>query len=282
MRRAVETIWGDGFDEDGWAELARVDDWACCSPDEYLRIFPQLVPRDRVLPLVLWTHLEDCVAARAWRLRFVGEISALRSLDADKVETLGPQVCASWFSRRADVRWTLRGGGIADDDLAAELDGLRFVDDMLRAVIDTTVPAFDESLATSFAFCTGIHPVYLWPEAVLAHQLHTAAAWLGHVGRGRRAYMPSDIAEYFLGVIVGEPPHELQVCDPRIAFFLDRPLAVEELWRVASMRSRGRAVPTRRPIDARMPRLAGRLPEWPRGLARPDPIPLDRSGRRTS
>ena len=73
FRRPAETIWGDGFDEDGWAELARVDDWSRCSPDEYLRIFPQLVSRDGVCPAVLRVHLEECVAARAWRLRFVGE-----------------------------------------------------------------------------------------------------------------------------------------------------------------------------------------------------------------
>lgn len=39
-------IWGDGFAEDGWRELILVRDWTLVSSDEFVRLFPALIPAD--------------------------------------------------------------------------------------------------------------------------------------------------------------------------------------------------------------------------------------------
>lgn len=56
----------------------------------------------------------------------------------------------------------------------------------------------DLRLMARFAFLTGLHPAYLWPEVEILPNWGTTAAWLGELSRRGRARMPPEVAD-FLG-----------------------------------------------------------------------------------
>ena len=52
-----------------------------------------------------------------------------------------------------------------------------------------------------FAFLTGHHPAYLWPEAEVLPTWGATAAWLGELRRHRKALMPVEVAEYLVDAL---------------------------------------------------------------------------------
>jgi hypothetical protein len=54
----------------------------------------------------------------------------------------------------------------------------------------------DLRLMARFAFLTGLHPAYLWPEIEILPSWGATAAWLGELSRRGRAFMPPEVADY--------------------------------------------------------------------------------------
>lgn len=192
--RVAAPLWGDGFARDGLHDLWAVRDWSLCSPDEYILLFPRLIPAAGDLPPVLRAHLEGCVRARASRLaRLDGVAPALRSSAA----ATGTSEAAhrDRFAGRAGLPH------IAPGRVAAERGLLSFLDGLLAGVQARRAPVWDEASEALLAFGSGIHPAYLWPEAAVSPARGITAGWLGHLDRGRRALMPLVVAEYVLDAL---------------------------------------------------------------------------------
>lgn len=201
------SVWGDGFAQDSLFELWTATEWELCSPDEYVLLFPQLVPQAGEFPEPLRRHLETCVAVRASRLTTPeGKPLPLRS------RVPGRDVAArrqrDWFADDDAVTWLLRRVGllpVAARRVDAERKVLTFLDGVLSDIQGLRLPPWDESSEVLLAFGAGIHPAYLWPQAAVSHARGTAAGWLGHLDRGRTALMPMEVAHYVLDALGGRP-----------------------------------------------------------------------------
>ena len=242
LRRAAPraaTLWGDGFADDKVFDMWAVRDWALCSPDEYIMLFPRLIPQGGEVSPVLRAHLESCVAARAWRLAKLdgrGATGALRSHlphpDA------GVRHHRDWFSDDDTVTRLLRSVGrlrTPIDRIEAERTLLTFLDSVLFEIQGERVPSWSDSSEASLAFGAGIHPAYVWPRATASPERGIAAGWLGHLDRGRTALMPLPVADYLLDVF-----GRGEACsDRQMAGLAGSEAAVAILLRAARRRSAG-------------------------------------------
>lgn len=207
------TLWGDGFAGDTLRDFWTAREWDLCSPDEYILLFPGLVPPAGEFPGPLWRHLETCVAVRAWRLARLdahGEPPSLQSRVPDGAD----QRQQDWFAADDAVTWLLRRVGLlhpASVRLDTERKLLAFLDGVLSGIQCRRLPAWDEPSEALLAFGAGIHPAYLWPQAAVSHARGTAAGWLGHLDRGRTALMPMIVAEYVLDALGGGPSSDRQL-----------------------------------------------------------------------
>lgn len=199
------TVWGDGFAGNTLFDLWAVRDWTLCSPDEYILLFPRLIPRCGEVPSVLRAHLASCVAVRAWRLAKLDTLSIahpLRSHLPDPDE--GPRHYRDWFADDDAVTCLLRRLGLlrtAPKRAQAERAILTFLDGILFDIQGERVPARDEFSEALLAFGAGIHPAYIWPQAAVSPERGAAAGWLGHLDRGRTALVPLVVAEYVLDAL---------------------------------------------------------------------------------
>ncbi|WP_131195609.1 hypothetical protein [Lichenihabitans psoromatis] len=213
-------LWGDGITDDRWSEIAAVETWASCGPDEYIRLFPRLVPKDGRLPSALSAYLATGVLARAWGLgheRLRLRPQGLRSVGAEEIRRKGARCHAEWFaSDPFATRWIKRLAGLRSEagDDAFEQAALSLLDEVVDETMTERLRPFDGTTATMLAFHSGVHPAYLWPAAALSHARETSAGWLGHVARGRPAMMPHDVAEYFIDVIDPRQGSDDAVRDP--------------------------------------------------------------------
>lgn len=202
---ASAALWGDGFADDRLSDLWAVRDWDRCATDEYILLFPRLVPRAGEVPAALRAHLETCVAVRAWRLSGRdgrGGAPVLCSRLPDPAG--GARHHGDWFARDNAVTGLLRRLGVlraAPGHVAAEVAILHALDALLAEIQDGRVPGWDEAGGTLLAFGAGIHPAYLWHEAAAVPARGVVAGWLGHLDRGRTALMPLVVAEYVLDAL---------------------------------------------------------------------------------
>lgn len=197
------TLWGDGFAQDSLGEFWAVKDWSACSPDEYILLFPRLVPASGAFPDALRVHLETCVAVRSWRLARRGGPVPLRSRVSDGD---GARRHGDWFADHRVVSRVLRGLGLlrpAPGRGDAERHLLLFLDGLLSDLQSRRHPAWSEASEALLAFGAGIHPAYLWPQATVSDARGVAAGWLGHLDRGRTALMPMVVADYVLDALGG-------------------------------------------------------------------------------
>ncbi len=197
-------LWGDGFAGDSFAASRSMATWDACSSDEYAMLYPRLVPSDgRVAPALL-AHLEACVAVRAWRLARLDPAMAAPDLRS-RVPADGAELHRAWFSDDGAVACLLRRMGLlrtSPERLASERRILALLDGTLCQVQRGLAPAWTEGRDVWFAFGSGIHPAYLWPESAIAPARGCTAAWLGHLDRGRTALMPDAVADYLLDAVV--------------------------------------------------------------------------------
>ena len=201
--RSASSVWGEGFVDDSLTDLARVDRWDLVHPDEALRYFPRLVPTARDASLLL-ALLEQAVAVR-WRRRSLHGLHPplVQSLPAEALSRIGDAYAEAWFPSAGPLRSVLdrmfaerpEEGGAGEDAAMLALDGLLTLRRAGRAA------PYTDHLALTLAFSAGIHPAYVWDEALPLHEVATAIGWLGVVARGRPALLPGDIAATLAGSI---------------------------------------------------------------------------------
>lgn len=192
-------VWGEGFANDSWAQVARVDRWDLVHPDELVRLFPALVASASRSELLIG-HLEEAVAVR-WRrirARTNGRDLRLQSLDAGALTRLADDHEAAWFPPSGPLRsllgQLLGTGSRIEAPSPSEEAALLALDDLLTALRAGRAVPYTEHRALGLAFHAGIHPAYIWSEALELHECATAMGWLGVVARGRDALIPPDIA----------------------------------------------------------------------------------------
>ena len=218
-RRSADAVWGEGFADDGWADLVRVDRWDLVHPDEFLRFFPGLVAT-AADAAVLPERLEQAVAVRWRRMTTRGAPDlALRSLPAKALARLGEAHESEWFPAPGPLRSILDQllGPLGEIPAPGEDAAILTLDALLAARRAGWTPPYTEHAALTVAFHAGIHPAYLWSEAVPQHESATAVGWLGVVMRGRRAFLPGDIAATLAGCIAEGPEETGRLRDQRLA-----------------------------------------------------------------
>ena len=196
-------LWGDGFADDGPAALASMLSWNACSPDEYAMLFPRLLLLDGCLPAAPLTHLTACVAARTARLARFDSVPAAFSpaVEAKPSSTLE----RAWFTGEGTIVGLLRVAGLlrtSAQRVAAERRLLVLLECLLGDLQRGLSPAWSEDREAWFAFGSGIHSAYLWPESAVSPTRCLTAAWLGHLDRGRTALMPMAVADYLLDAVL--------------------------------------------------------------------------------
>jgi len=97
-----------------------------------------------------------------------------------------------------------------------------------------------------FAYLTGIHPAYVWPQAATLAEWGAAAAWLGALSRRGAAFVPEEVAEYFADVASINPDGDVTLRDPLIADLARRCVDPAELLRAVRRRREGVAAVVRR------------------------------------
>lgn len=212
---AASALWGDGFSDDSLYDLWAVRDWDGCASDEYVLLFPRLIPRAGDVPPALRAHVETCVAVRAWRLSRLEDRGAPTLRSRVPVLDDAGRRHADWFADDSAVTCLLRRLGLlrtAPERISAERAILHGLDVLLAELQADRVPAWNEEVGTLLAFGAGIHPAYLWPEAAVVPARGVAAGWLGHLDRGRTALMPQVVAEYVLDAF-GDGTADRQLLD---------------------------------------------------------------------
>ncbi len=224
-------LWGDGFSDDAFGAIRAVADWDGCSADEYAVLFPRLIPSDGRLPAAPLAHLGSCVAARAARLaRLDPAPAAVRQAVQARSASTSER---GWFMGEGNLAGLLRVAGLlrmSAERVAAERRLLALLDGLLGDLRRGLAPDWSEDREAWFAFGSGIHPGYLWPEATVSPTRGLAAAWLGHLDRGRTALMPVAVADYLIDAVL----------DPLNGS--DRPLAAMVPTREDAVRLRRAAV----------------------------------------
>ena len=171
-------IWGDGFASDSLFEAAAVSDWAQLAEGECVRLFPSLRPRRDEPDAELAKRVldrADQIDAQVW-------LPAAHKFTDGRKPSRG--VRASRFiwptPTREDAIW---------------LRSLITAREVRNRVSDLRPMA-------RFAFLTGLHPAYLWLEVEALSNWGATAAWLGELSRHTRAFMPPEVAEYFIDALV--------------------------------------------------------------------------------
>ena len=91
----------------------------------------------------------------------------------------------------------------------------------LKALFDALrlgmTPSYEPQLAASLAFWIGLHPVYVWQEALLSHEMFLTLGWLGLLRYRGGAWMPAAVAEYLFDVMEIDPSGHHHVAEPLFA-----------------------------------------------------------------
>lgn len=218
-------IWGDGYADDDWSEVARVRNWRQVSREECVRLFPALMSSDGQVP----DAVVAIVAARAREIEAAALSSQRLRLGVGVFRWLRPRHPDAPEATLADAQWL--------KDVVASRD--------------TAELRTDTCDMAKFAYLSGVHPAYVWPAALCLANWGATAAWLGALARFGRAMMPIEVAEYLVDV-VAETNGVVVVKDPLLGDFIRRNLRPTDLLRAARRRLRRPSVVVRRrPSEAR-------------------------------
>lgn len=254
-------VWGEGFADDGWAQVARVDRWDLVHPDELLRVFPALVASASRSALLIG-HLEEAVAVRWRRLRARANARDLRlqSLHAGALTRLADDHETAWFPPSGPLRslfsQLLGTGSHIVAPSPGEEAALLALDDLLTTLRAGRAVPYTEHRALGLAFHAGIHPAYVWSEALALHECATAMGWLGVVARGRDALLPPDIAATLADTIAAGTQVTWRLRDQRFALCGFTPAQWGAIGRAARRCLDGRREPVRLSRATRPTRMA--------------------------
>lgn len=168
--------WGDGIDHETWSMMLSPRAWEDCADDEMIHVYPCLLPRNGGVPPRVRERIVEAAACLRRSLEPHGRAAAAR-------------------------RPRLRLFPVLRVDHGGDKAILELLDQLLAEIDADGVRAYDPESAALFAFTTGIHPAYIWCEALLSHEVFKAMGWLGHLARGRPAFMPRDVALYVNDVV---------------------------------------------------------------------------------
>jgi hypothetical protein len=234
--------WGDGFELDGWRDFASTTSWELCSTDEFLRVFPRLIPSCNSVPICIVAHLEECLAVLTWRMSRRGTTTQpIKEGSATPQESnISGQLREPYWFPDAPA-WMRIFVSRTEPSIAGEreAEAALYIDRLLAELRTGTLPPFREDGSARFAYWTGVHPVYLWPEALVSHELFTAIGWLGYSIRGRGAMLPRDIAEYFCQVLVRDGSGTYCTDDEILASYIRSPEMAKALHNFANRRLAG-------------------------------------------
>ncbi len=189
-RLAATSAWGDGFASDSLRDMARVRHWDELHPDEHAFLHPALLPMHGEIPEPVVRRLTSAVAVRTWRHSVLAGVPVQRRATplAEHWDWYAPSLIPL-------VAWRRLGWGQASPArLARDAYVLDHLSGVLRD-IRCSKPTFTRHSEAVVAFGAGFHPGYIWGESAMAPERGLVAAWLGHVDRGRKAYMPPAVAE---------------------------------------------------------------------------------------
>jgi hypothetical protein len=231
-------IWGDGFVDDDWRELTRVRDWSHVTTDELVRLFPALVPTDGRVP----APIAELVAAQA------------EAIDASTRAAIGaPSGGVLSFGKNSAGDHARRKAANGEAS-AADAAFLR------RAVSHEAPRDADSWDMARFAYLAGVHPAYVWPQAVTVAAWGATAAWLGALARRGAAYLPVEVAEYIADVAPVDADGVASIRDPLIADLVRRCAdPAELLWAVRRRHAGSSVVVCSRLLERRENRLLGPL-----------------------
>ena len=165
--RSSRRVWGDPFADDGCRDVARVVDWASIDESELFRFMPGLRrTTSGVRPRPIRSAFERCV---------------------DRPEQ------ASGAPGRPTASLGLNG---SED----HRDGVAVVRRVGRRPVEATAQ-FSERDARRVALVSSVHPAFVWPEALVSHDRFATFAWLGCLGRARRALVPPEVAGYIVETV---------------------------------------------------------------------------------
>ncbi len=201
----------------------------------------------------------DALAVRNWAQLAPGE--AVRFFPALRAsgEVVTPQVAERILARAAEIE-----GGARPARRTLET---RENAQWLRSLVASS-PARRSATPSSmarFAFLTGLHPAYVWPEAECLPAWGATAAWLGELTRRGRAIMPLDVAEYLLDVLALRDKGVVVADDTLAELMPDSRLASALLF-AARRRLVGQTGPAAMPTETRVFRVMA--PATP-GLSKP-------------
>ena len=221
----ADGVFGDGFAFDSMMQAAVVSDAADLSEGEAVRFFPGLRRRGDLPP-----ELTNHVFRRAAQIE-------QRTAAAEVIEFEGKQ---NELERQFDARVARPAGWPAE----TSEDAL-----WLRSLVNTKIARSeirDLRLMARFAFLTGIHPAYLWPEVEVLPSWGATAAWLGEFSRRGRALMLPEVAE-FLSDALTQTRGRTILRDPSLSHLLINELLASMLLRVSRRCLAGAAAEARWP-----------------------------------
>ena len=133
--------------------------------------------------------------------------------------------------------------------------------DFLRRVVSPERSfAADAWDMARFAYLTGVHPAYVWPQAATLAEWGAAAAWLGALARHGAAFLPEEVAEYFADVAPADAEGGATIRDPLIADLARRCVDLPALLSaVRRRRDDATIVVYRRRLDGPERRMFGAL-----------------------
>jgi hypothetical protein len=235
--------WGDGFADDSWEAVAQVRDWSVLAPEEYVRLFPSLVPQVAQIP----APVAAVVRAR------ISTFSAAPDVTEDG--TRGHTGSAGTISEAQFLSWVISSS-------------------------DSERARCNERDWARFGYWSNVHPAYVWPAASCLASWGATAAWLGALGRCGRALMPIEVAEYISDMATVDAFGRTTIRDALLVDYVQRTAAPSDLLHAAQRRLQGVSVEVCRRSDA--PSASWRWrPHWPFGGGFPaTPRPSRSAGAR--
>lgn len=263
------SVWGEGCVDDSWTQVARVDRWDLVHPDEMLRLFPALIAASGQSALLIG-RLEQALAVRWHRLRVRagGHGLRLESFDANALTRLAEAHEAAWFPLPGPLQSAMdrllgTGPGFGAEN-AGEEAAVLALDDLLTSLRAGSAVAYAEPRALSLTFYAGIHPAYVWSEALALHDCATAIGWLGVVARGHGALLPPDIAATLADSIAESAQGAGRPRDKRFAFCGLTPLQWGSIGRAARQCLAGKRDIVRLRHDTRLSTVRAKERDAPR------------------
>lgn len=201
---APRSIWGDGFANTPLNTFCYPRSWSDVSDDELVLFLPHLTGRN---------DDEFGIAARV-RSAYIRRIriSAILSAETGAIFSPLPTTnslpsidCSSRTSPSLEEQTIadLLGSNLGRPSWATEAAILDAIDHMLCEASSEAknTPDLREALLASIH--TGINAAYVYPAHTYAHEVLATGAWLGTVMTGRRALMPTLVADICIDYLNG-------------------------------------------------------------------------------